>query len=417
MKTLFDSAIVNCGELLTLRGGSGGPKTGADLSEIGLVEQAAVGMIGGNIAWVGRQVDYRRQLKAKREIDAEGRVIMPGFVDPHTHAVFAGRRDEEWSVRLSGRPYLDLLKQGGGILRTVAETRAASPAALFKQGEATLLKMLVHGTTTVEIKSGYGLDPKQERKILKIIRKLREETPLDVVATYLGAHAIPEAFQDQPEAYVDQIIASLPKMKPLADFCDVFCDEGAFSFGQARRILEAAKQAGFGLKLHAGEFSDQGGLRLAADLAARSADHLDIVHKRDLPGLVNAGTLGVLLPGVSHFLGNKKHAPARQLIGAGVPVALATDYNPGSCPCLSMQEIVHLAVLNLKMSAAESISAATINAAHAIGRGAQLGSIEVGKQADLLMLDLKHYQELPYYFGVNHVTRVIKKGKLSSPKS
>ncbi|MFQ5596671.1 MAG: imidazolonepropionase [Nitrospiria bacterium] len=414
MKRSFDLAILNCGELLTLRNESDGPKTGDALSDLGLVHQAAVGIVKEQIAWVGRQRDYRRHFRAKREIDADGKVVMPGFVDPHTHAVFAGRRDEEWAARLQGTPYLEILEKGGGILRTVAATRAASPTVLFKQAETTLHQMLAHGTTTVEIKSGYGLDPKTETRILKVIQRLGRETPLDVVATYLGAHVVPKAYRGDPEAYVAQVMASLPKMKALADFCDVFCEAGAFSFEQSERILAAAQDLGFGIKLHAGEFSEQGGLRLAAAFKAASVDHLDIVKKRDLSPLARAGTVGVLLPGVSHFLGHQKHAPARRLIDAGIPIALATDYNPGSCPCLSMQEIIHLAVLNLKMRPAEATAAATINAAHAVGRGRQCGSIEVGKQADLLILDLDHHGQLPYFFGVNHVRRVLKKGVVVS---
>lgn len=416
MKNYFDLAIVNCGELLTVSSENNRPKTGVDLADLGLIRKGAIGIIEGKIAWVGHQASYRRYWNARQEIDAKGKVVMPGLVDPHTHAVFAGRRDKEWAERLKGTSYLEILKKGGGILSTVAATRAASPAALFKQAETTLHKMLSYGTTTVEIKSGYGLDTKQEAKILKVIRRLDRETPLDAIATYLGAHTFPIKTRKNPETYVDQVIDALPKMKALADFCDVFCEEGAFSSEQTKRILEAAQEAGFRLKLHAGEFTDQGGIRLAADFKAVSVDHLDVVLKRDLPRLARSGTVGVLLPGVSHFLGNKHHAPARELIDANVPVALATDYNPGSCPCLSMQEIIHLAVLNLKMSTAEAIVAATINAAHAIGLGHRIGSIEVGKQADILLLDIGHYQQLPYFFGVNHVKTVLKKGRVLYPK-
>lgn len=415
MSRPFDLAIVNCGELLTIASGSNGPKRGAFLSELGLIRKGAIGIDRNKIAWVGRQGDYRRHYKATREIDAEAKVVMPGWVDSHTHAVFAGRRDEEWLERLQGTPYLEILEKGGGILGTVASTRAASPKALFEQGASALNKMLAYGTTTVEIKSGYGLDPKEELKLLKVIRRLDRETPLDVMTTYLGAHVFPREYRNDPEAYVDQVIESLPAMRALADFCDVFCEKGAFSARQTKRILEAAQRTGFQLKLHAGEFSDQGGIPLARDFRAISVDHLDVVKERDLRALADSGAVGVLLPGVSHFLGNKNHAPSRLLIQAGIPIALATDYNPGSCPCLSMQEIVHFAVRNLKMTPAEAICAATLNAAHAIGLAHKVGSIEVGKQADILLLDIDHYEQLPYFFGVNHVQSVLKNGKVVYP--
>lgn len=335
---------------------------------------------------------------------------MPGFVDPHTHAVFAGSREGEWVRKLGGTPYLDILNSGGGILRTVEKTSAASQKTLFKKATSTLQTMLAYGTTSVEIKSGYGLNLIQELKILKIIQQLNKETVLDVVPTYLGAHAIPSAYKNNRSAFVSEVIASLKKVKPYALFCDVFCEEEAFTLSEAEQISQAAKTAGFQIKLHAGQFSDLGGIKLASRVQAVSIDHLDVIKKRDIPTLSTSGAIAVLLPGVSHFLALKRHAPARDLIEGNVPVALATDFNPGSSPCLSMQEIIHLAVLHLKMTPAEAISAATINAAHALGLGQQVGSLEIGKQADLLLLDLDHYEQLPYFYGHNHVVTVLKKG-------
>ncbi len=407
---MFDLAVVHCGELLTLASHGGGPKRGPAASDLGLIHDGAVGVVGDQIAWIGSQKNYRRLCRAKREIDAKGRVVMPGFVDPHTHAVFAGSREGEWAQRITGLPYLEILKQGGGILATVEATRLATPKALYRAASANLKKMFSYGTTTVEIKSGYGLNLENEIKILKVIQRLKKSLPIDIVPTFMGAHTVPKERLASPEAYLDQVIAMLPLVKPYAEFCDIFCEEGAFSFSQCKRILEAAQKEGFRIKLHAGQFSDQGGVGLAIAFHATSVDHIDIIKKRDIPLLAKSGIIGVLLPGASHFAVAKRHPPARALIEAGLPVALATDFNPGTSPCPSMQEIIHLAVLNFKMSAAEAISAATLNAAHAIGMGQQIGSLEVGKQADILILDLDHYQQLPYYFGVNHVTLVIKKG-------
>jgi imidazolonepropionase len=409
MKHSYDLAIVHCGELLTL---GDGPKRRSELSEVGLIREGAVAISRGKIAWVGTQKAYRRQICARREIDAGGKVVMPGFVDPHTHAVFAGSREGEWGEKLRGVPYLEILQSGGGILSTVEATRAASLKSLTETAERSLRKMLSCGTTTVEIKSGYGLDLPTELKILKIIERLSDQLPLDLIPTFMGAHAIPKEYSDRPEAYVDRVIEMLPAVRGRARFCDVFCEKGAFNSDQTRRILEVAERGGFSIKLHAGEFSDQGGIRLAAEFGAVSVDHLDHVQPEEMLLLAQSGAVGVLLPGVSHFLMAKHLPPARALIEAGVPIALATDFNPGSCPTVSMQEIIHLAVRDFKLSAAESISAATINAAHAVGMGDVVGSLEIGKQADILILDLEHYEQLPYFFGVNHVEKVLKKGRV-----
>lgn len=411
MPLVFDLAIFNCGELLTIASPDG-PKRGEALADVGLIENAAVGIHQGKIAWVGTQKEYRKaRHRAKRGIDVEGRLVMPGFVDPHTHSIFAGSREGEWIRKMQGVPYLEILKSGGGILSTVEATRAATAAALFDAAAGYLDKMLSNGTTTVEIKSGYGLDLKNELKLLKVIATLKKKMPLDIVSTFLGAHTIPREHRDSPEAYVDQVIEMLPAVRPLAEFCDIFCEQGAFSFIQSRKILDAARQGGFQIKLHAGEFSDLGGVQLAAELKATSIDHLDHIVPKEIPFLAASGAVGVLLPGVSHFLKAKQFPPVRALIEGGVPIALATDFNPGSSPCLSMQEIVHLAVRDFGLSAAEAISAATINAAHAVGLGNRVGSLEPGKQADLLILDLEHHQQIPYFFGTNHVAQVLKKGK------
>ncbi|VAX28378.1 Imidazolonepropionase [hydrothermal vent metagenome] len=408
----FDLAITHCGEVLTLSGASKHPKRGRTLSELSLIQKGVVGISKGKIAWIGTQKSYQQTCSAKKEINAGGAVVMPAFVDPHTHTVFSGSRESEWFQKLSGRPYLEILKTGGGILKTVQQTRAASPQKLFKGAQKVLNQMAAHGTTTLEIKSGYGLNLKEETKILNVIGRLKKESPLDIVPTYLGAHVFPKLGQSNRKAYLAEAIETLTQIKNKAVFCDVFCEENAFSLSETRQILEAAKKLGFQLKLHAGQFSDLGGVALAITLQATSVDHLDVIKKRDITKLAASNTIGILLPGVSHFLNANKHAPARALIDQGVAVALATDFNPGSSPCFSMQHIIHLAVLNLKMTPAEAISAATINAAHAIGLSEKTGSIEVGKQADLIILNIEHYEQLPYFFGVNHVRTVIKKGKV-----
>lgn len=417
MPLVFDLAIFNCGELLTIASPEG-PKRGEALADVGLIENGAVGIHQRKIAWVGTQKEYRKaRHRAKRGIDVEGRLVMPGFVDPHTHAVFAGSREGEWTRKMKGVSYLEILKEGRGILSTVDATRAASAEVLYDTAAAYLKKMLSHGTTTVEIKSGYGLDLKNELKLLNVIGRLKKKMPLDVVATFLGAHTIPREHLDSPDAYVAEVIGMLPAVRSKAEFCDVFCEEGAFSFIQSRQVLDAARQAGFQIKLHAGEFSDLGGIQLAAELKATSIDHLDQIVREEIPFLAESGAVGVLLPGVSHFLKAKQIPPVRPLIDGEVPIALATDFNPGSSPCLSMQEIVHLAVRDFGLTAEEAISAATLNAAHALGLGSRIGSIEPGKQADLLILELDHYEQLPYFFGTNHVKEVLKKGKTvySSP--
>jgi len=411
---LFDLAVIRCGELLTIPSPDG-PKRGRALSDLGLIQNGVVGISRGKIAWVGTQREYRRLGRARREINAEGRVVMPGFVDPHTHAIFAGSREGEWAEKLRGVPYLEILRRGGGILGTVGATRAASLKALTGRAERFLTKMLSCGTTTVEVKSGYGLDLQNELKILKVIERLAARLPLDLVPTFMGAHAVPKEYSKRPEAYVDRVIRMLPAVRRRARFCDIFCEEGTFNYYQTRRILEASRREGFAIKLHAGEFSDQGGVRLAAEFGAASVDHLDHIRAEEIALLAESGAVGVLLPGVSHFLKATHLPPVRELIEGGVPIAVATDFNPGSSPCLSMQEIIHLAVRDFKLTAAEAISAATINAAHALGLGEQIGSIEVGKQADILILDLEHYEELPYFFGVNHIVKVLKKGKVVYP--
>ncbi len=422
MKEKIDILILNAGELLTLAGASRKPKTGKEMQELGLIREGGIAIEGCEVAAVGtsREMESRYASKAQRIIDASGKVVMPGFVDAHTHLVFAGWRDREWEMRLEGKDYLEILKAGGGILETVRATRATSQEELVKIAKSHLDMLLLHGTTTVEAKSGYGLDLEDELKILKVIEALGKEHPIRIVPTFLGAHALPKEYRDNPEGFIEAVMEWLPEVKPLAKFCDVFCDEGAFDLAQTEEILTRAKELGFAIKLHAGEFKNLGGVRLAVRLGVTSVDHLDHVSEEDMVEMARGGiptlqggfVVAVLLPGVPFFLG-KEHLPrAREMIGLGVPVALGTDFNPGTCPCMNMQLIMALACMNMKMTPQEAITAATINAAHAIGYANKVGSLEVGKRADVLILDIPTHTHLIYRFGVNRVETVIKTGKV-----
>jgi imidazolonepropionase len=405
----FDLAVVNARSIVTCASPDG-LKRGREMRETGTISRGVVGIKRGRIAWVGSPSDYRRRHRAAEEIDAEGGLIIPGFVDCHTHALFAGTRIADWRERLSGVDYLEILGRGGGILETVRQTRKASPAKLVETATGYLLKMLSHGTTTVEVKSGYGLAPDEEIKLLRVIERLRERLPLDVVPTFLGAHAVPPESAGDPERYVEAVIEMLPEVRRLARFCDAYCEKGAFDADQSERILKQAKAFGMGVKLHAGQFNDLGGVEVALNLQAASVDHLETISGGSIRRLAASDTVGVLLPAAAHFLSTGRFPPARELIDAGAPVALATDFNPGSSPCLSLQEVIGLAVLKMGMTPEEALVGATLNAAAALGLARSVGSVEAGKQADLVCLALKEVRELPYFFGANHVRWVVKKG-------
>jgi len=419
-----DLLIHSAAQLLTVA--SDGPKRGAAMGELGIIEDGAVAVKDGRIALVGPTSEVRGQVTAPEEIDASGKVVMPGFVDPHTHLVFAGDRADEFEMRLRGATYLEIMAAGGGIMSTVRATRAASLEELVAQSRKRLDRMLAHGTTTAEAKTGYGLDLENELKMLEAIRTL------DLVPTFLGAHVVPEEYKGRADEYVDLVVEEmLPHLspiayrppqvdegderyaisdKPSAIFCDVFCDEGAFTLAQACRILEAARALGFGLKIHADEFRSLGGTRLAVELGAISADHLVCTPDDEIGLLAGSDTIAVALPGTPFGLGHHKYTPARRIIDAGGALALATDLNPGTCWCESMQFVIALACRYMGMTPAEAIVAAAINAAYAIGLGDGVGSLEVGKKADILVLDASDYRHLGYRFGVNLVETVIKGG-------
>jgi imidazolonepropionase len=346
-------------------------------------------------------------------LNVNDRLVMPGFVDPHTHLVFAGSRERELSWKIEGASYKDIAERGGGIVDTMMATREASQAQLFLLGKRRLDVMLRHGTTSVEAKSGYGLRTKDEIKILEVTKMLSEEHSIDISPTFLGAHAIPPEFKDNPDAYIDQIVKEmLPVVadEELADFCDVFCEQGFFDVDQSRRILDEGKTYGLIPKLHADELSDMGGAELAAEVGAVSADHLEEASDVGLRRMIERNVVGVLLPGTS-FSTDLDYPNARHMIDSGLPVALATDFNP-NCWTKSMHFIISLACYKMRMFPSEAIVASTINAAHAVGRAGEVGSLEPGKLGDAIVLNIENHEQIPYRFAINHVETVIKAGEI-----
>lgn len=413
MRPAADLIIINAGELVTLSGSSNKPKFGRQMSELGIIENGALAVSGDRIIACGSYDEVMEEVSKTPEtveIDASGRVVMPGFVDCHTHPVFAGSREDEFERRIKGAGYMDILRSGGGIFSTVRATRAAGREELLQKSLRHLDTMLRFGTTTIEAKSGYGLTVEHELKLLLVMEELNKIHPVDIVPTFL-VHAIPPEFSSADE-YVDFVINEmLPKMRGKAEYCDIFCESDVFGIEQSRRVLANAMKLGFKLKIHADQLSDTGGAVLASGLHAVSASHLDNVSKEGIDALAKSGTIAVLLPGSSFFL-DMAYAPAQEMISKGVAVALATDFNPGSCYTESMQIILTLACIKMKMSPAQAISAATINAAHAVNRASKIGSLEAGKQADVIILDVPNHRMIPYHFGVNHVKTVVKKGNV-----
>lgn len=410
MKTLL---IRNARQLLTLHGPNG-PRRGAALREIGLIQDGAVLVRDGLIAEAGpsRRVENLREARRAVEIDASGRVVMPGFVDSHTHLVCGPTRLREFEMRLGGAGYQEIAAAGGGIFSSVRAVRTMSIRGLLAQARKTLRSFIRHGTTTLEAKSGYGLDDSSECKALRAARTLHQH-PLDVLPTYLGAHAVPPEYIGRADEYVAWMCAELmPKirLRKLAQFADVYCERGAFTLSQTRRYLEAARELGLMLKVHAEQFSRTGGARLGVELGAISVDHLDYIDESDIAALAASATLATLLPGAVFHLGLDRYPPARALIDAGAAVALATDFNPGTSPTCSMSMVLALACTQMRMTPAEAIAAATINGAHALHRAERIGSLETGKSADLVLLNAADYREIPYHFGMNLVAMTIKRG-------
>jgi imidazolonepropionase len=410
--------LINMGQLLTLRSAAPGPRRGASLSDLGIVEDAAVLCLGGKIVSVGKTKDALRDpwLKKNRkkivEIDCSGHVVLPGFVDSHTHPVFTHPRLVDFEKRIAGANYEEIAAAGGGIRSSIDGVRKASKTALTQKLVTALADFARHGTTTVEAKSGYGLSPESELKSLEAIRAAARRWPGTVVPTFLGAHAVPGEYRGRSQEYVDlvckQMMPAVAKRK-LAVFVDVFCDRGAFSAEETAQIFTAAEEHGLAIRAHMGQLSET---RLGPLLRYRPAslDHMDHVNDADLPALAQSDTVATLVPGANYFLGLARYPEARRLIESGVAVALATDYNPGSSPTLSMPMAMSLACTQMKMSPAEAIAATTINGAWALRLADRKGSVEAGKDADLAVFDVSDYGEIPYWFGANRCALTIMNG-------
>jgi len=409
-------AIVNCAQVVTLAGPAR-PRVGTEMSQLGIVAPGALLIDGPLIERIGSPNEIERLIDGECEVfDAGGRVVLPGFVDAHTHPVFAGTRVDEFEQRIKGATYQEIAARGGGIQSTVNRTRAASVAELVAAGKRYAAWFLRGGTTTVEAKSGYGLSLEDEIKLLRAIRRLDEETPLRYVPTFLGAHSVPPEYRARRDAYVSLLIDEmLPQIarEKLAEYCDVFCEENVFTTDESWRILSAARCHGLGLRMHADQLTLGGGAALAAELGTITADHLEHTDAAGIAALKSAGVQPVLLPGSVYALGSSRYPAAREMIDAGLAVVLATDFNPGSSPTPSLLTILSLASTHMKMTAAEAITAATINAAYSLNRGDKIGSLEAGKIADLVIHDCGDYRELSYFFGVNHAWRVCVTGKIS----
>jgi imidazolonepropionase len=417
-----DLIVRNAAQMVTCASPSG-VKRGRDMQDVGLIVNGAVSIHEGKVVAAGSTDEILRQFDAGEVIDAEGRVVCPAFVDPHTHIVFAGDRLNEFESKIKGADYLEILASDGGIISTVRDTRAASIEELVAASRERLDKMLACGTGTVEIKTGYGLDAETELKMLEVIAALDKTHPVDIVPTFLAAHAIPPEVKDNPQKYVnlicDTMLSTAWKWFVASSFhgrtpffSDVFCEKGAFTLAQSKHILETAKSMGFQLKAHVDEFTNLGGSRLAIEMGATSIDHLDAISDEEIKLLAASNTIGVVTPTVNFNFGSTHFADARKLIDAGCVVALSTDYNPGSAPCPSQPMAMAIAGRYQKLLPSEVLNAATINAAHAVGLGRAVGSVEAGKRADLLILETEDYRAIAYEFGSLQVGRIMKNGSL-----
>jgi imidazolonepropionase len=402
-------AVVNCSQVVTLAGPAR-PRVGAEMRDVGIVAPGALLVNGPRIERTGTTDEIKKLIDSDCEVvDAGGRVVLPGFVDAHTHPVFAGTRVAEFEERIKGATYQEIAARGGGIQSTVNRTRAASVDELVATGKRYASWFLRGGTTTIEAKSGYGLSLEDEIKMLRAIRRLDQETPLRYVPTFLGAHTIPVEYRNRRNEYVSLVIDEmLPQVaqQKLAEYCDVFCEENVFTTDESWRILSAARCNGLGLRIHADQLTLGGGAKLASELGTVTADHLEHTDAEGIAALKAASVQPVLLPGSVYALGSTHYPAAREMIDAGLAVVLATDFNPGSSPTPSMLTVLSLAATHMKLTPAEAITAATINAAHSLNRGDQLGSLESGKIADFVIHDCDDYRELAYFFGVNHAYQV-----------
>lgn len=407
----LDTLLINCGQLLTMDHEVDIVK-GEQMNVLPHIENGAIGWKDGLIQFIGT-TEEAREWQSDSVIDCQGKLVTPGLVDPHTHLVFGGSREHEIALKQQGVPYLEILKQGGGIHSTVKATQEASFEELVEKADFHLKRLLSYGITAVEAKSGYGLDKETELKQLKVVKELQRKHPVTIASTFLGAHAIPKTFKDDPESFLDEManLFSIIKEEQLAEFVDIFCEEGVFTIEQSKQYLTKAKEAGFSVKIHADEIVSLGGTELAIELEAASADHLIAASEEAVEMFGSSDTVAVLLPGTTFYLNKDSYAKARGMINAGGAVALATDFNPGSSPTENIQFIMNLAMLKLKMTCEEIWNAVTVNAAKAIHKDEVAGRLQVGRRADVVIWNAPNYQYVPYHYGVNHVHSVFLKGK------
>ncbi|QDQ00485.1 imidazolonepropionase [Lysinibacillus fusiformis] len=410
--------IKNANEVITLKSVAQGPRIKEQMRDIAIVPHGSVLIEKNRIVAIGTiaqlEVDYPDLIKEAEVIDATGKVVMPGLVDCHTHLVHGGTREQEFNMRLNGATYMDIMNGGGGIHATTKQTREASFDELYVKTLRHLDVFLKHGITTIEAKSGYGLDWENEKKQLEVAKKLQATHAIDIVSTFMGAHAVPHDYKGREDEFVDMLVGDmLPKVAELglAEFNDVFCEKGVFTPEQARRILEAGKALALTPKIHADEIEPYKGAELASEVGAISAEHLLVASDEGIQKMAATGTIAVLLPGTAFFL-RAPYARGRLMIDEGVPVAISTDFNPGSSPTMSLPFIMNLACMHMSMTLEEVLTATTINAAYALNRGDQIGSLEAGKQADVIMLDVANYKQLQYFYGMNHTHTVIKNGQV-----
>jgi len=410
-----DLIVTGCNQLLTCKGPA--PKRKNSLQDLGVIERGCIASEKGKIVFVGSENELKKMVVETPDcihVEGKGMTCLPGLVDSHTHLPFAGSREDEFILRIKGMTYLQLAQKGMGIQSTVEKTRKASEKEIISLCLKRLNTMLLHGTTTVEAKSGYGLNLQDEIKQLKALKEADKIHPVDIISTFMGAHEVPKEYQNRKDDYIKlltQIIIPAVKEKKLAEFFDIFCEEGVFSIEESKTLIRAGKKAGFKLKIHADEFSSLGGAQLAAEEKAVSAEHLIAIDEEGIQKISKSSTAAVLLPGVPFFLMQNKRAPSRRLIQSGAAVALATDFNPGSSMTESLFFIMQLGVYTMGLSVEEAINAVTLNAAYAVDRHKEIGSLEVGKKMDLILCDAPNYPYLVYHFGINPVAHVIKNGK------